>query len=184
VVVTLADGFGQVAREISAGTANLQTFGSIGEQVLTRINEMLIQMLFVDPAQNFLTGLLSPQSAPTLGSIGRGGGGVATQPAPSGGSAIGSIFSSLFGSLFGFAHGGEFDVGGNGGTDSQLVAFRATPGERVTIQPQGNVSNDNRRTSHVTNVFNFPPSPNGFGYSEQQMRQRSIERAFTQGRNV
>ncbi len=25
-------------------------------------------------------------------------------------------------------------VGGSGGTDSQVVAFRATPGERVTIQ--------------------------------------------------
>jgi hypothetical protein len=33
----------------------------------------------------------------------------------------------------GFAYGGEFTVGGVGGTDSQNVAFRATPGERVTI---------------------------------------------------
>lgn len=36
--------------------------------------------------------------------------------------------------LTGFAHGGSFDVGGAGGTDSQVVAFRATPGEHVTIQ--------------------------------------------------
>lgn len=42
-----------------------------------------------------------------------------------------------FGSLFGFANGGEFKVGGAGGTDSQLVAFRATPGERVTVQTPG-----------------------------------------------
>lgn len=33
----------------------------------------------------------------------------------------------------GFATGGEFRVGGGGGTDSQMVAFRATPGERVAI---------------------------------------------------
>lgn len=33
----------------------------------------------------------------------------------------------------GFAFGGEFTVGGAGGTDSQMVAFRATPGERVSI---------------------------------------------------
>lgn len=34
----------------------------------------------------------------------------------------------------GFASGGSFDVGGNGGTDSQLVAFRATPGEHVEVR--------------------------------------------------
>jgi len=33
----------------------------------------------------------------------------------------------------GYAFGGQFDVGGTGGTDSQMVAFRATPGERVSI---------------------------------------------------
>lgn len=33
----------------------------------------------------------------------------------------------------GFATGGSFVVGGSGGTDSQRVAFRATPGERVTV---------------------------------------------------
>lgn len=32
-----------------------------------------------------------------------------------------------------FASGGSFNVGGVGGTDSQLVAFRATPNERVDI---------------------------------------------------
>lgn len=35
--------------------------------------------------------------------------------------------------LPGFATGGSFTVGGSGGTDSQLVAFRATPGERVNV---------------------------------------------------
>ncbi len=36
--------------------------------------------------------------------------------------------------LFGFANGGAFTVGGGGGTDSQLVAFKATPGEEVSIR--------------------------------------------------
>jgi hypothetical protein len=39
-----------------------------------------------------------------------------------------------FGKLFGFASGGSFTVGGSGGTDSQLVAFRATPGEEVSVR--------------------------------------------------
>lgn len=36
--------------------------------------------------------------------------------------------------LQGFATGGSFMVGGQGGTDSQTVAFRASPDERVTIE--------------------------------------------------
>lgn len=33
-----------------------------------------------------------------------------------------------------FATGGSFNVGGSGGTDSQLVMFRASPGERVDVR--------------------------------------------------
>lgn len=56
-------------------------------------------------------------------------------------------------SLFlGFASGGSFDVGGNGGTDSQLVAFKATPGEHVQVgqnpPPAGGGSTTN---VHVVN---------------------------------
>lgn len=58
---------------------------------------------------------------------------------------LGKVTSSL-GNLFGptalqlsgpFASGGSFTVGGAGGTDSQNVAFRATPGELVTVTPPG-----------------------------------------------
>jgi hypothetical protein len=71
------------------------------------------------------------------------------------GSAVGSIFAG-FGSLFsgfgggagstpsvpssswmGYANGGAFKVGGGGGTDSQLVQFKATPGEHVAITTPG-----------------------------------------------
>lgn len=45
--------------------------------------------------------------------------------------------SGGFASLFGFANGGEFQVGGTGGTDSQLVAFRASPNETVKVTKPG-----------------------------------------------
>ena len=51
----------------------------------------------------------------------------------SGGLGLGDLVTGAVGSLFGFASGGSFNVGGSGGTDSQLVAFRATPGERVSV---------------------------------------------------
>lgn len=50
--------------------------------------------------------------------------------------SVGS-FASGFTSLFGFATGGSFRVGGVGGTDSQMIAFRATPGEMVDIRTPG-----------------------------------------------
>lgn len=47
--------------------------------------------------------------------------------------AVLELFKGMGMKVPGFAEGGSFTVGGSGGTDSQLVAFRATPGERVDI---------------------------------------------------
>lgn len=55
----------------------------------------------------------------------------------SGGLGIGDLVGKGIGKLFGFADGGSFKVGGSGGTDSQLVAFRASPNETVSINKPG-----------------------------------------------
>jgi hypothetical protein len=49
------------------------------------------------------------------------------------GRAGGGLLTGILGGLMGFASGGSFEVGGAGGIDSQLVAFRASPDERVTV---------------------------------------------------
>jgi TP901 family phage tail tape measure protein len=49
---------------------------------------------------------------------------------------LGGVVGGL-GGLLGFQHGGSFTVGGSGGADSQTVAFRATPGERVSVTRPG-----------------------------------------------
>ncbi|MCV3209601.1 phage tail tape measure protein [Mesorhizobium sp. YC-39] len=54
-----------------------------------------------------------------------------------GGGGIGGLLSGLFGGLFGFASGGTIMPGGTGGIDSQLVAFRKSPNERVDISKPG-----------------------------------------------
>ncbi len=59
------------------------------------------------------------------------------QNANFGGGIFGGLIKGLFGGLFGFANGGEFQVGGAGGIDSQLVAFRASPNETVSITKPG-----------------------------------------------
>lgn len=43
-----------------------------------------------------------------------------------------------------FQRGGSFSVGGGGGVDSQLVQFMATPGERVTVTPEGGARDGTR----------------------------------------
>lgn len=68
------------------------------------------------------------------GGMGKGGGG---------GGIFGSIARGL-GGLLGFKDGGSFQVGGAGGVDSQLVAFKASPNERVTITKPGQEASGGR----------------------------------------
>lgn len=82
------------------------------------------------------------------------------------GSLVGGI-----GKLFGFAHGGAFTVGGSGGADSQLVAFRATPGEQVTVRP---------RSETAGNPFTLVYSPSistGMTPTDRAWLQTQLERS-------
>ena len=54
-----------------------------------------------------------------------------------GGGGIFGGLGGLFGKLFDFARGGTIMPGGSGGIDSQLVAFRKSPNERVDITKPG-----------------------------------------------
>lgn len=120
----------------------------------------LYQSLFTGGTKGFLETLrslgiqiISELAAKwTLGMGGAGGGGIV-------GSLLGGI-GKLFGgggggggimpSLPAFASGGSFRVGGSGAIDSQLVAFRATPGEMVDVRKPGN---DNYQRGG--NTYNF-----------------------------
>jgi len=68
-----------------------------------------------------------------------GGGGGAGGIAVSAPESIGSLggIPSIAGGGLKFGNGGSFKVGGFGGTDSQVVAFRATPGEMVDVRTPG-----------------------------------------------
>lgn len=65
-----------------------------------------------------------------------GGGASSASPADSSGSVpLGNADG-----LPQFAGGGSFVVGGSGGTDSQMIQFMATPGEKITIDTPGGSS--------------------------------------------
>lgn len=63
----------------------------------------------------------------------------------------------------GFAYGGRFTVGGTGGTDSKLAAFRVTPGETISVDRPNKVNGDSpvmvAPTNQVqVNVVNQAPN--------------------------
>lgn len=70
-----------------------------------------------------------------------------------------------------FANGGEFMVGGTGGTDSQLVQFMASPDERVTIQTPAQQRGGGGRAVTVNFVVNANDA-NSFRRSQNQMLQQ------------
>ncbi len=76
-----------------------------------------------------------------------------------------------------FAQGGSFRVGGSGGTDSQLVAFRATPGEMVDIRRPG----ERDPNAPVNITFNVTtPDAASFKRSESQVA-AMLNRAVSRG---
>lgn len=121
--------------------------GSKFSDILKGLLKDLTKALANEAFRSFLYGSKGGSSGGLLGSIfgggGFGGGGGSSYsfggvnvPVIGGSSAGGGLFSSIA-SLFGFANGGEFNVGGTGGIDSQLVAFRASPNETVSVTKPG-----------------------------------------------
>lgn len=84
-------------------------------------------------ARRMITDPLADSLGKGLGSMFNGmfGGGTGIDY---GGSAPAGVAMGYDMSIAGFASGGSFQVGGAGGTDSQLVAFRASPDETVTVE--------------------------------------------------
>ena len=95
-----------------------------------RLKPLLQLLERIKQTVDALTGR-TPSGAGGGGSGGFGGG---ATPAPA---APVQTVPGRGGALPAFQHGGSFRVGGSGGPDSQLVAFMASPKERVTISPPG-----------------------------------------------
>lgn len=93
-----------------------------------------------------------------------------------GGGGAGGIFGGLFGGGGGGApaaqNGLDTVIGGSGGTDSQLVAFRGTPGERVQVTTPGQQNQPTQPIVvqappvNITNVQNPDDIPLGIESAE------------------
>jgi len=97
--------------------------GNLGQYLAARLREALFDGL-ADSLTSLLRGAKGSSSGGALGWL----------------SSVGSVAKNLFGGLPGFKTGGSFKVGGSGGPDSQLMAFKATPGEMVDIKKPGQMT--------------------------------------------
>jgi len=109
-------------------------------------------------SSEFFKGLQKNGPGGFLNLLGLGGGGAAAAGAASGALSAADLATAFVG----FQHGGSFSVGGSGGADSQLVAFRATPGEKVTVNPPGGGGSGNT----VNIVVNVPQNTSGASASQ------------------
>ena len=120
------------------GEASALSFQSIVEGVLSEILQKAIELAIIDPFVKFATGaisgllggLLGGAAAPSAGDFNVGG----TTTVP-------------------FAHGGSFTVPGSGGTDSQIIPFSLTPGERVDVLTKSQQALEGRQGGSTVQVF-------------------------------
>lgn len=106
-----------------------------------------------------------------LGAFGGIGGGIK-------GGGVGGALGGFLGAgntatgLLGFQTGGSFTIGGSGGPDSQVVAFRGTPGEMVNVQRPG------QQEGQIVHVHNWNISAIDSRDFDQRLRQHqgTIER--------
>ena len=167
----LGDSFSSFFEDILDGTGTVKdAFKSLARSIEREINSIVAKQLGAQLAKSFM-----PVGGGTSGFFGTflaaisGGSGSA---AASGGGAGGG-----FANVDGFANGGSFRVGGSGGVDSQLVAFRASPNERVTVSKPN--QNGGKRIN-VTNNFVIQ-APNG---SVSQASQQQVATAAGQAIRV
>ena len=128
----LANGFARIieqTNELGRGVSDVlvNTFDRATQSIVdfARTGEFSIRAFFSSIAEQLLQLATNQLFAQLLGGGFGGGGG--------GGGLLGGILGGL-GGLLGFQNGGSFNVGGSGGPDSQVVAFRASPNERVSVQ--------------------------------------------------
>jgi hypothetical protein len=126
-----------VVDSFNRATDSIVNFAKTGELNVREFFASLFEQLLRLTTNQLFSQLLS----------GMGGGG--------GFGGLGSLFGGLggLGGLFGFKEGGSFTVGGSGGPDSQLVAFKASPGEQVDIKtPQQQSGGSDRGASQPSPV--------------------------------
>jgi hypothetical protein len=121
-------------------------FSDVIQGIEKDIIRLIARKTVTDPLMNALGSI---DIGGLFGGFGIGGGGNAAA-ASAGAAGLDATIGNYL--LPGFATGGAFTVGGQAGTDSNVVAFRATRGERVSIETPGQQVSDGVDVSNDTTV--------------------------------
>lgn len=162
-----------------------EVFFKMAESATKRMFEGLTSMLFDALAPKPIITPVITAGALNVATINAG---VTTGISTGGaGGLLSGVFDWVKG-LFGFQHGGSFTVGGHGGYDSQVVAFRATPGEKVSITPPGKAGySGGEAQQHVTinsPVYIQASEPSRYHASREQLEARRAQNIRRALRNI
>lgn len=159
---------------ILRGEFSFRSFADAALNTMMRLADRLLSDVFSQIA----SGLAAAMAAP--GAINHPLGQPAVGATASGGivGALAGVFTSLFGGLAGYANGGSFEVGGLGGRDRNIAAFKVSRGERVTVTPEGGGA-----PGQVVNVMIQTPDPRTFHASRAQIS-AEIARAAARGQRA
>ena len=111
----------------------------LGNSFKRMLDRMVADSLAAQLAEKLMPGMKNGGTGSIIGNLARGAAGMfsggASTAASSGATAASTNLSSspFFVNLAGAANGADFMVGGSGGIDSQVVAFKATPNEKVSV---------------------------------------------------
>lgn len=182
------DAFVQLA---STGTFS---FSSFTTSILADIAKIIYQLYILKPLMQGLglsggggvgsgfplpvTGGPGQSALSAIGNLGQNAAGLA------GGGGIGGFLggiASWAGSLLGFDNGADMDVRGSSGRDRNVMAFRVSDGERVTVTPaQANAASKSGRSSGTGDVqINFV---NNTG--QQQTARQTGKRQTSSGKTL
>lgn len=147
---------------VSAFTRTDQDFKGLMSSFVLSFADALNQMV-----QQWAAARIAKGIGNFLGSLFGGGGNMF------GGSSSEWAGGGMIDFMGGFATGGSFKVGGPGGTDSRLVAFKATPGEEVTVSRPG--QGGAQTIINKTTIINYQPKTTPDSYSTRRGSREALE---------
>jgi len=132
----VADSFIDMKDQMISGGNALDNFKKLA---LNAVNEILNNIIRMSVGGESGGGLFGSIASSLIGSLTGGLGGMFSSGL-SGAAAGNQGLGLALQGFAGFAKGGSFEVGGDGATDSGLVAFKATRGEQVTVSKPNQTS--------------------------------------------
>ena len=145
-----ATDFSTIMANKAKGQSIFSQYSQDADDFVKSLQQLLLKLLVINPLLNAI-------------GLGDQGGGKLL-PA-----LIGSGAGSGSGSIPGFATGGDFVVGGGGGVDSSLVAFKATPGEHVSVGANAERGSSQPAHQYHMSMTVVTPDANTFLKSQDQI---------------